>query len=591
MLLALCLVPAPVMADAQAVIQTLHVPAPGVSEAPMRVRVMLPTGYRRDARPGYPVLYLNDGQDFEAVNVQARVSSMQRRGEIRPMLVVAIDMPPDRMAGYGLSDRVAGRSVVAKTKYGPVGTQAHAYSEWLVKTLVPTIDAKFNTRGEAASRSLLGWSLGALNAFSVGWQYPETFGRVGAFSPSFWLSERNEDAQAVQASRIAHQLVEGSEWKPRPRFLFAVGDAEETDDRDGDGLIDVLDDTRDLLQGIDGKGGLRAKGYTINLDFAAQADRSSAVLYRLPAGEHNQKSWARMLPAFLRWASGMHAPGLAATGQIEGWQDFPSRHVAARNVDVWLPPGYAADGDRRYPVIYLHDGQNLFDPEQVFNHTDWDIDGAMSRGIASGALPPAIIVGIANTTLRFEEYMPAVTDGPSVASGVPGRDAFPSAGIRSDAYLRFLVEELKPFIDAQYRTRSGRDDTSVMGSSMGGLISLYAMARYPDVFGNAAAVSTHWPAGDGAMVDWFADHLPSPKAHRIWMDHGTETLDASYAPYQQKMNARMRAGGYVEGAGWVSRVYPGTEHSEKAWRERAGEVLAFLLARKVNPAGEDPPHP
>lgn len=242
-------------------------------------------------------------------------------------------------------------------------------------------------------------------------------------------------------------------------------------------------------------------------------------------------------------------------------------------------------------MIYLHDGQNLFDPEQVFNHTDWDIDGAMSRGIASGALPPAIIVGIANTSLRFEEYMPAVTDGPSVASGVPGRDAFPSAGIRSDAYLRFLVEELKPFIDAHYRTRSGRADTSVMGSSMGGLISLYAMARYPAVFGNAAAVSTHWPAADGAMVDWFADHLPSPKAHRIWMDHGTETLDASYAPYQQKMNARMRAGGYVEGAGWVSRVYPGTEHSEKAWRDRAGEVLAFLLARKVNPAGEDPPHP
>lgn len=590
-LVAMSFVAPATLADTRTAIQTLHVPAPGLSSAPLRVRVLLPAGYRRDARPGYPVLYVNDGQDLEAVDVQATVSALQRRGEIRPMLVVAIDMPPDRMAGYGLSDRAAGRSVIAPTKYGPVGTQAHAYSEWLVKTLVPAIDSRYNTRGDAASRSLLGWSLGALNAFSVGWQYPETFGRVGAFSPSFWLSTRNEDAQAVQASRIAHHLVEDSEWKPRPRFFLAVGDAEETDDRDGDGLIDVIDDSRDLLQGVDGKGGLRATGYSINLDFAAQPDRAFAVLYRLPGGQHNQQSWARMLPAFLRWANGVRAPALDATGRIEGWQDFASRHVTARDVDVWLPPGYHAHRDRRYPVIYMHDGQNLFDPALVFNHTDWDIDGAMTSGIASGALPPAIIVGIANTSRRFEEYMPAVVDGPRVTSGVPGRESFASADIRSDAYLRFIVDELKPFIDAQYRTRPGRADTSIMGSSMGGLISLYAMARHPDVFGNAAAVSTHWPAGEGAMVDWFAHHLPSADTHRIWMDHGTETLDARYAPYQQKMDVQMQKGGFVEGAGWVSRVYPGTEHSEKAWRDRAGEILAFLLSRKVNAAGVDPPRP
>ena len=476
-LLALTCLVAGLPTGAQAKTRVLHVAAPGVSPQPIRVRVVLPAGYSAQARPGYPVLYVNDGQDLEAVGLEDTVASMTKRGEIRPLIVVAIDMPPDRMAAYGLSDRAAGRSVIAETKYGSVGTQAHAYSEWLVGTLVPLVDAKFNTRPDAASRSLLGWSLGALNAFSIGWQYPETFGRVGAFSPSFWLSERNQDAEAVQASRIAHQLVEESQWQPRPRFFFAVGDAEETDDRDGDGLIDVLDDTRDLLQGRDGQGGLRAKGYTINLEFAARPDRASALLYRLPAGEHNQKSWARMLPAFLRWVDGVRAPGLEATGTVEGWQDFPSRHVAARNVDVWLPPGYAADGDRRYPVIYMHDGQNLFDPALVFNHTDWDIDGAMTRGIASGALPPAIIVGITNTPLRFQEYMPAVVEGPTVASGIPGRDGFPSASIRSDAYLRFIVDELKPFIDAHYRTRQGRADTTLMGSSTGGLISLYGMAR------------------------------------------------------------------------------------------------------------------
>ncbi len=573
----------------QAAVETFPLAAPGLSPEPIRVRVLTPPGYRRGVTPGYPVLYLNDGQDLEAVGLEDTLARLYRERAIRPMLVVAIDMPKDRMAGYGLSDRGKGAAVIAHTKYGPVGTNAHAYSQWLVKTLVPRIDHGWNTRPSAESRYLLGWSLGALNAFSVGWQYPEVFGKVGAFSPSFWLSARNDDAKAVQGSRIAHALVDGSDWQPRPRFFFAVGMAEETDDRDGDGAIDVLDDALDLMQGWRDAGGhehkgLRQLGYTLNTDYAAHPDRAPAVLYRLPAGEHNQRSWARMLPAFLRWADGVHAPAIDATGTLESWQDFPSRHVSARTLDVWLPPGYGADAWRRYPVIYMHDGQNLFDPAQVFNHTDWDVDGAMTRGIASGRLPPAIIVGIWNSpTRRFEEYMPdVVASGDRIDSGVPGRAGFARADIRSDAYLRFLADELKPFIDRHYRTRRGRADTFVMGSSMGGLVSLYAIAKHPQVFGGAAAVSTHWPAGGGVMVEWFAHHLPPPASHRIWMDHGTETLDAAYAPYQQRMDAAMLRGGYREGANWVSKVYPGTEHSEIAWRARLPEILAFLLQDRAD---------
>ena len=110
----------------------------------------------------------------------------------------------------------------------------------------------------------------------------------------------------------------------------------------------------------------------------------------------------------------------------------------------------------------------------------------------------------------------------------------------SDNYLKFLVEELKPFIDATYRTLPGAEDTFVMGSSMGGLISAYAVAEYPDVFGGAACMSTDWNVAEGAFAGWLENHLPDAGSHRIYFDHGTETYDASYGPYQLEMDAVMR---------------------------------------------------
>ncbi|WP_460729889.1 alpha/beta hydrolase [Lysobacter rhizosphaerae] len=159
-------------------VDTLQLDAPGVAPAPLRVRVYLPPDYEPHAAIGYPVLYVNDGQDMEAVGLQATFAALYAQKVIRPVIVVAIDMPPDRMGAYGLSDRGQARSLPAVTKYGPVGTQAHAYSEWVAKTLVPTIDARYRTRTTPDARAVLGWSLGALNAFNLGWQYPELFGRV-----------------------------------------------------------------------------------------------------------------------------------------------------------------------------------------------------------------------------------------------------------------------------------------------------------------------------------------------------------------------------------------------------------------------------
>lgn len=294
-------------------IETLQLDAPGLSPKPIRVRVLLPADYRDDAAVGYPVLYVNDGQDMEAVALRETLSRMTQDGTLRPVIAVAIDMPPDRMAAYGLSDRAARHGLVAQTRYGPVGAQAHAYSEWVAHTLVPMVDAHYRTQPSAGARTMLGWSLGALNAFNLGWQYPDVFGRVGAFSPSFWVSADRGSPRAIERTRLAQRLVENSAPRPGLKLFLAAGDSEETDDRDRDGTIDVLDDARDLLAGVRDRarpsaGGDAWPGTSINGDDAARAGRADAVLYRLPGGKHNQASWARVLPVFLRWAYANEQP-------------------------------------------------------------------------------------------------------------------------------------------------------------------------------------------------------------------------------------------------------------------------------------------
>ena len=273
--------------------------------------------------------------------------------------------------------------------------------------------------------------------------------------------------------------------------------------------------------------------------------------------------------------------GEGVTGTVLRHAAMPSRHVAARNVDVWLPPGYEQDSDARYPVVYMHDGQNLFDPATSYGRVDWSVDEVMTRLIAEGKVRPAIVVGVWNTDKRREEYMPRrpLEGKGKVSFNVPGAGGVTADKILSDQYLRFLVEELKPFIDANYRTLPGRADTSIMGSSMGGLISQYAMSKYPEVFGGAGCVSTHWPPGDGIAVQDFGAHLPDPATHRYWFDYGTETLDAEYEPYQKQADEMLRKAGYLEGQNWITRKFEVAEHSEKAWRLRVDQPLVFLLGR------------
>ena len=268
----------------------------------------------------------------------------------------------------------------------------------------------------------------------------------------------------------------------------------------------------------------------------------------------------------------------ATAGRIETLPALASQFVAPRRVDVWLPPGYDTHSSERYPVIYMHDGQNLFGPVNSFGGPAWEVDQALCRLIKSHQTPAAIIVGIWNTGMgRFPEYMPQKAATGAVVLLHVGTQAIATDTIRSDAYLKFMVEELKPLIDRTYRTQPGAPHTFVMGSSMGGLISAYAVAEYPGVFGGAGCVSIHWPAGEGAMIRYLKQHLPKPGANRFYFDYGTETLDAAYEPYQLQMDAVMRAAGYIAGRDWLTRKFPGADHSEKSWRLRVDVPLVFLL--------------
>jgi predicted alpha/beta superfamily hydrolase len=278
-----------------------------------------------------------------------------------------------------------------------------------------------------------------------------------------------------------------------------------------------------------------------------------------------------------RQAAQLLTPREGVTGVLKRHARFPSRFVAARNVDVWLPPGYALGKRRRFPVVYMHDGQNLFDPKTSYAGVDWGVDETLTRLIEQGVAREAIVVGIWNTPRRIAEYMPRKAVAFSNTSELKGIPIESHDEIISDEYLRFIVKELKPFIDSRYRTMRDRANTFIMGSSMGGLISAYAVAEYPRVFGGAGCVSTHWPAGEGAVIEYLGARMPDARTHKFYFDYGTETLDAGYEPFQKRMDAVMMLAGYAEGVNWVTRKFEGEEHSERSWRKRVDIPLVFFL--------------
>lgn len=302
----------------------------------------------------------------------------------------------------------------------------------------------------------------------------------------------------------------------------------------------------------------------------------------------------------LALVSPLSAQTRVSAGKLDDLGVMTSRFTDSRRVQVWLPSSYRPGGPR-HAVLYMHDGQNLFDKADAPYGNEWRIDEVLDRLIAENKVRPTIVVGIWSTDKRLREYVPskAFTHLPPAymdrVRGLYGGDPL------SDGYLRFLVREIKPLIDRKYNVRTDRANTVIMGSSMGALISLYAIDEYPRVFGAAGMVSTHWPlmipaegkklseadfeTVSAAFERYLAPALPSPATHRLYFDHGTETLDAHYARYQRRVDAVVARRGYRPGVNWLTRNFPGQAHNEVSWASRVEIPLRFLLPPRKGPHG------
>lgn len=299
----------------------------------------------------------------------------------------------------------------------------------------------------------------------------------------------------------------------------------------------------------------------------------------------------RLLAALL--ALVLAAPALAAAdqGRLVEIERMAAAGLPDQRLTIWLPPGYDAS-KRRYPVLYMHDGHNLFDPAKSNFNKIWAADKAMLAVIASGKVEPHIIVGVwAPGKDRYRQYLPKAAYD-RARTGLQGRmDAMASGPVVSDAYLAWLAGPLKQWVDQAYRTQRAPRHTAIMGSSMGGLMSCWAFVERPDIYGRAACVSTHWPLvmpveGEAADAErialhkaWLIDRLGRPNGRRLWLDIGTGTLDAFYPPYQQAVSDAIAAKGWKPGRDWQGRVYPGAEHEENAWARRLPEIFTWVLRK------------
>ncbi|MFT4537369.1 MAG: putative alpha/beta superfamily hydrolase [Saprospiraceae bacterium] len=282
------------------------------------------------------------------------------------------------------------------------------------------------------------------------------------------------------------------------------------------------------------------------------------------------------------------------SGKIERIENFQSKYVDSRNIDIWLPEGYS--DTVKHSVLYVHDGQMLYDSETTWNKQAWNIDEVASELLNANKIKRFIVVGIWNGgETRHADYFPqkpfeqlSKLEKDSVISQLKGvgraNDNFMP---QSDNYLKLIVEELKPLIDGRYAVYTKKENTFILGSSMGGLISMYAICEYPEVFGGAACLSTHWPGTftldnnpvPKSFINYLSQNIPNPNEHKIYFDCGDQTLDSMYPLIQKKVDSVMILKGYADN-NWMTKYFPGEDHSEKSWNKRLNIPLEFLFFRQ-----------
>jgi predicted alpha/beta superfamily hydrolase len=247
----------------------------------------------------------------------------------------------------------------------------------------------------------------------------------------------------------------------------------------------------------------------------------------------------------------------APFGKVAIVNDFASPQLKnSRALRIYLPPSYAENPAKRYPVLYMHDGQNLFDAKTASFGVEWGVDETMNRLVAMGATDEVIVVGIDNTPDRIPEYTPCCD--PKYGGG------------KLDAYGAFIVETVKPYIDRSYRTLPGKDTTAIMGSSLGGIASVAIAQRYPQVFSKAGGVSSSFWWNNGESFKKLPERVPV----KFYLDAGTNDDGLEDTT---KMRDAMLAKGYRDSEDLLFFKAEGGRHNEASWAARVEKPLTWFF--------------
>jgi predicted alpha/beta superfamily hydrolase len=258
-----------------------------------------------------------------------------------------------------------------------------------------------------------------------------------------------------------------------------------------------------------------------------------------------------------------------ASGKLERFE------FDEHKVDIWVPK----DLNPETPVLIMHDGRNVFDEKDSFTGKTWEVLSAIKDEL-EGPQPLVISVWGLSDETRIRELSPqSISDShQDIWDTYP--DEYKTTGTQSfgDAYVSLVSDAILPFALDKYGISHNPKRTAIMGASMGGLISLYAMAHRPNLYGTAICFSTHWLFGGQTAVKELIGMLPEGINHRVWTDRGTLDLDANYGEFHESASKALAAKGFEAPGSLIAATYPNTGHHEKYWSKRVGDALNWWLA-------------
>jgi enterochelin esterase-like enzyme len=496
-------------------------------------------------------------------------SKLITENKIESCIIVAIWNTPERITEYfpnkifeNLEPDLQ-KSILEKYGNGKK-ISSDNYLKFIVSELKPFIDKKYSTYTDKEHTVIMGSSMGGLISVYAISEYPGIFGSAACLSTA-WFSFV-EPNYAIPVA-VFEYLKKNFPSPMDHKIYMDYGTGE------SDKPYELTQSFVDIIA--------KGKGY-------GEGNYKSMVFDK---AVHDEIAWSSRLNKPMEFLLPAIQPQKPVAGKIDFYKNFQSEYMGERNIEVWLPEGFS--DKKKYDVLYMHDGQMLFDSINAWNHQSWDVYDVATRLMNEGKTKDFIVVGIWNGgKSRHANYFPQKPfDEMTAEQKAQVIKELQTIGNtnevfqpNSDNYLKFLVKELKPFIDKTYPVFTNAKHTFVSGSSMGGLISMYAICEYPEVFGGAACLSTHWPGTFSvennpvpeAFLNYLKNNLPDPKTHRLYFDCGDQSIDSLYPPIQKKVDEVMKSKGYTF-KNWKTKYFPGKDHSEKAWNERLDVPLLFLL--------------